>query len=285
MSSFLPRLLFLIVLFLSFSVNSISAQIFDRITRSVERAVNNEINKVGDKVAERLVQELIESILSGQESESDSLSMYKQDSIADDDGVDAFKALLGSVTTSSSNEKVDRVFEFDYRLVMSISADDNVNNMTMYFPKEGSYTLVEMASITVITDYETGDSYTILNDKLTTFNMQKVIEKSMTKAVQEDQVYSITKTGNSEKIAGYLCEEYVLESEESKVNSWISTEFVYQDFTSSAMIEKIRSEYDEDLPDGFAMRMISKNKKDGTITKMQVESIENVEKTMDLSQY
>jgi len=68
---------FILLILICFSSISASAQIFDKITRTVEQAINNEINRVGDKVAERLVEKLIESVFAGQEAPTDSLGMYQ----------------------------------------------------------------------------------------------------------------------------------------------------------------------------------------------------------------
>lgn len=43
-----------------------------------------------------------------------------------------------------------------------------------------------------------------------------------------DSEYTFTKTGNTKTIAGYLCEEYLIESDESRMNVWYTDEITIQ---------------------------------------------------------
>ena len=264
---------------------NVQAQIFDKISSGIGKAINSSLGDIGDKVAEELAQRLIEAILSGDkaESESDSLSQYEQSDTS------STKAQSSAIDLSSifggSTEKVDKQFSFDYIVQMEVKSSGNTSNFTYYFPQNGTYVGSKMSNLLMVFDYESGESYTIVNDKLTSFNMKKIFEKNMVGQINEGEKYQVTKTGKSKSISGYNCEEYVLTTEDSEVHSWITKDFISADLNNSSIIKMVAEETSENLEQGFSMETIALDKKTNDTTTMTVKSIVQENKIIDLSQY
>jgi len=153
----------------------------------------------------------------------------------------------------------------------------------MYFPEKGTFSMVEMSSVKIISDHETGDSYTILNGKLTSFNMQKILEKNM--AQTNGGPMTVRKTGKTQKIHGYLCYEYILENDEYIITSMVTEEFAPSDIVNAKTIKRMRDEISTDYPGGFALRTINVEKSTGEKTTISVTSISKEQTIVDLSTF
>lgn len=266
--------LFISVLF-SFSAE---AQVLDKISGKLNAALDKTIDKFSDGVAEAMLEKFFEKIFEGKQANSDSLAQYEPDTTSNNSSLD-LSGLFGS------NKKVDKVFTFDHKMIMDVSNGENVNSLIYYIPTTGNHMGMEMSNVFVITDFETGDSYTILNGSLTSFNVSKMMEKYSTQLVDENETYTYKKSGRTETIAGFLSEEYTAKSEDHDMEIWVSKTFVNQNVQYSQIIQNIRNQNENSIQDGHAMRIISKDIKENTTTTIEVKSITPLKKVVDLSQY
>jgi len=60
------------------------------------------------------------------------------------------------------------------------------------------------------------------------FVTSKINDAVVNDSTDADSEYTFTKTGNTKTIAGYLCEEYIIESDESKMNVWYTDDITIQ---------------------------------------------------------
>ena len=280
------RLFFICFFIASFQISG-EAQIFDRLSRSIDRAIDQEVGKITEKMVERI----IEKILSGEPTSTDSLAQYQTQEATDTSSTASPSAFDLSSIFGSSSSKVDRSFTFDYKMKMKVENGKESNSYDVFLPEKGAYSGMGVQDMFVIIDYETGDSYTIMNGKLLQINMTKFIEKMNDKiAIETDETNppTIKKTGKSEMIAGYHCEEYIIDTEDSTMDVWITEDFVSEDIRSSAIIQllKLENENSQIQESGSALKIITRDKKNtNDITTMTVESITKETKTVDLSQY
>lgn len=280
------RLFLICTLWINFQV-SVEAQIFDRLSRSIDRAIDQEVGKITEKMVERI----IERILTGEPADTDSLAQYQTQEATDTSSNSSPSSFDLSSIFGGSSSKVDRSFTFDYKMKMNIENGKESNSYDVYLPEEGAYSGMGVQNMFVIIDYDTGDSYTIMNDKLIQINMTKFIEKMNDKiAIETDETNppTIKKTGKSEMIAGYRCEEYIIDTEDSIMDVWITEDFVSDDIRSSAIIQllKIENENAQIQENGSALKIITRDKKNkNDVTTMTVESITKETKVVDLSQY
>ena len=273
----LPLLIF------SFFSCQLNGQIFDRISRSIDKAIDTEVGKMSDKVAEKMFEKLFEKLFSGEETNTDSIVQYQADS--------------ASVSSNSSNidlssifntkpTKVDKSFAFDYKLKMSVGNGEKTNVYDYYLPQSGTYSAMEINDIVVIMDLDSGDSYTIVNGNLTSFNMSKMVEKYMVKTPDDNEEVTVKKTGRKEKIAGYLCEEYIISSQDSETEVWISYDFINNDYRTAAFLNMIKEKSKSPIENaGFAFKIISKDKKNNTDSIIEVTSVTPETKLYNLADY
>jgi len=272
------RILVCLLFTLSISFSA-EAQIFDKISRTINSAIDDTVDKFSDKMAEAMLEKFIEKVFKGEQANSDSLEQYQPDTTSSSNNSVDLSGLFGS------KKKVDKKFSFDHKMVMNVSSEENVNELNYYLPTQGNYIGMEMNNIFIITEYETGESYTIMNGSLTSFNMTKIIEKYSAQAVDDNAEYNFKKTGRSEVIAGYKSEEYIGTSDGASIEMWISEKFVNQDIQYSPVITKLREQNENSQfpTSGHAMRIISKD--NDTTTKIEVVSVTPEQKVVDLSEY
>lgn len=267
--------------------SSLQAQILDRFSRSIDRAINNEVGKLSDKIAERMVERIIERALAGESTDTDSLATYMDSEASDSTSENTTLDLSGIF--GSSSKKIEKTFDFDYKLKTRVNNGKQSDSYDIFLPKQGTYSAMQINDIFVIIDYETGESYTIMNDDLIRVNMTRLIEKMNSQIDMEESgsTPTVTKTGRAEIIAGYQCDEYIMENDDHHVEAWISQDFIGQDIRNAAIIKMLNKQYEgtDAQAGGYALKIISSEKGSKDVTTMIVESISEELKTVDLSQY
>lgn len=96
---------------------------------------------------------------------------------------------------------------------------------------------------------------------------------------------NVKKTGNSKKIAGYNCDEYVYSDEETESNIWITTDMKMntRDFFSTLFQTSL---YSHGIPWGYMMEVETDNKETGEKSTMQVTKVdENSNASFALGEY
>ncbi|NPA37076.1 MAG: hypothetical protein GXO47_09530 [Chlorobi bacterium] len=93
------------------------------------------------------------------------------------------------------------------------------------------------------------------------------------------------KTGNTKRILGYDCDEYLFEDEDIKTTYWVTRDVAWnnKDLMSNIFANSV---YSYETPDGFLMMSVTEDKKTGEKNVYQVIDInKNDNKVFDMSQY
>lgn len=225
------------------------AQIFDRLTRTIDDAVD----EVTDKLTEKMVERLIEKMFSGESTASDSTSTSSSSDSTSAKSPSSSTFDLGSLLGGSSVDK-SKVFDFTHRMKVEVISDESTQNFNYFFNGTYTYIGVDVSSMFIILETETQKTYAIMNDKLITMNMKSLVDKMKPKLMNEStEEFSITKTGRKEMIAGFMCEEYIIESDESTTNAWITQDFFNMNIEKTAFIQELKGD-NENTVSGAIMR-------------------------------
>jgi len=187
----------------------VNGQIFDKLSKSIDKAADD----LTDKISAQMVERIFERIFSGEMTAEDSTSIS---STQKKPSGDSSTASSPSIDLSSifGGSKVDKtkVFNFSHRMKMEIESNDQKNIFDYYFNTDETYLGAKMSDMLVVIDMETGKTYTIMNGSLITFNMSSVIEKMAPKGLDDEEKYTVTRTGKRQTIAGFDCEEIIMEN-------------------------------------------------------------------------
>jgi len=267
------------VLFLSIAFNS-----FGQI-RAAEKAVKRAEQKVADRLLEKTFNGIVDKLFG-----SDSTKVTQDESVKTDSTVTANSERFGGLFSA---KRVEKKYEFHTTMDMVITSMDKKGKgdpieMKMHYNKDSAYIATELEMAISITDFNQMKSYTIVGGRLTTIDLQKVMDKANSKSQKEDaSVEDITyeKTGRTEMIAGHLCEEYKLTSEDIDGEYWI-TKDVFLNMNSYKKSFEINPNinYPENMS-GTVLRMKITDLEHGGITTMETKSIRSEDISYDLGKY
>ncbi|WP_235297096.1 DUF4412 domain-containing protein [Portibacter marinus] len=250
--------------------------------------VGKVIRKAERKVADRIVEKTAEGIFN-KIFGSDSTKTTKDKSVKTDSTVTADSEPFGGLFSA---KKVDREYHFDLTLDMVIKTEDKKGkgdpiNMKMHYSQDSAYIGTEMESAINIMDFTNMKNYTIVGGNVTSLDLQKVMDKANRQQdkKEEEVDYTFEKTGRKENIAGYLCEEYKVESDDMIGNYWlandvgIDVETYQKSFATNPNIN-----FPSDAR-GVILKMRMEDKKDKTVTTMETNEVIKQEIIYDLSKY
>ena len=243
-----PTVLFGSLLFLFISLNAnaqLGKRIKERIRENTERKVEDKIvNKAGEKTDQAL----------------DSLFKKRKRP----GGVSAEKKTTGGSSTSNGNTSgntstpqsfdfgglMNATYESSYTLDMEFKIEMKSQekpkkkvetaHMDMYYGKD-CYMMYfkdekEKESTKALMDLKNNTSI-VLNDQDMSgvaismdFMSDKMTEtfENYQDSVPEDANYPFSKTGRTKTIAGYQCEEYIIETDEMKMNTWYTDDITVE---------------------------------------------------------
>ncbi len=277
-----------LILLCFFIIPSSNAQIFGKISKSIDNAIDNAVNDAVDKtvgsLAEKMMEKVIEKIFSGEAVSQDSFP-----------GV--MDAGSSSDSTSSSNPSFDlgsifgggvdktKVYDFSHKMKMEIKSNDEEPQIFDYYFNTSSNSIgMEIQSMFVILDIDNDKTYAITNGSLISMNLKSIVDK-MTPEGTSDEGMTITKTGRSETIHGFLCEEYTFESEDGNGDMWVTQEFVNQSIQKTAFIQDYVDKQNNVLVTGAFLKYKFIAKDNGDIVTMDVIDFRAENKTIDFSDY
>lgn len=160
---------------------------------------------------------------------------------------------------------------------------------TYYYSDAGIMTEMQGNDMSMIFD-AANETMIMLNEKdKTAMVMPSRFGSAMAaKQTEAASTATITKTGNTKKILGYNCEEYLIQDEKHKSNVWITTE-IKLDYTKLSKAiggqkgsASGSSEFDGQ---GMMMEMTSYNKKGEAETHMIMTEYKEETTTKSLSEY
>jgi hypothetical protein len=134
-------------------------------------------------------------------------------------------------------------------------------------------------------------SYSIIGGKVTIVNLQSFIDKANKQAKkrksddEEEVAYEYKKTGKTEMIAGYMCEEYLLTTEETEGEVWVTEAIgINPQAYAKTFVANPSMSYPTQEK-GIILKMIIRDTKNKTTTTMITKKVVKEEVRYDLSKY
>ena len=255
--------------------------------RGAERAVERQVEKEVQKVTERQVEKAFEGFYGPEEMDANN----------NEKGNGSFlKNLNFNVATADQ-------YSFTGSADMEVTSTDEKGKandpvkMKSYLADDASYSAMEMKNedkkqkgqVVMIFDFEKSASIMLMeNDgekSSFAFGFEDVINDSMMDSIPDTR---LRKTGNTKKLIGYTCEEYILEDEDYIAHYWISKDPIEgvsslwsknSKFLSKKFKSK-NSEYFSQLPEGNILEMNYKDKDDQSTSNMLVTGLSPNEKVV-----
>jgi len=270
--------LFVLSLLFLFPSNS-NSQIFGRI---MDRAADDFSRKVEDKIARKLSEEIAKAAFRPVEKALDDMMQerYEQDTLNGNyDG--SYSDFVKMMTIS-----VDLPESYTFDIILEAETEDydgKERDMDMLLSKDGGiigFSQEEGESYNfVIFDQERQIMAVYDQEKKTVMalpSMFNYVEKKMEDIEEE---ITIEKTGKTKKIAGYECDEYKIEDEETNTKAYIAKDFpiswreAYEPFLKQMSPTTRR----EKMPEGMVLKSEAKTKKKGKKSSFEVEEVREEE--------
>ena len=263
----------LVSLFLLCTSQAISAQIFGRI---VDRAADKISNRIEDKIVEKISDEITKAAFKPVDKAIDDMfrEQYEQDStggqVAKVDYGEYLNKMLQPVDLPEE-------YAFDvqiYAETKDYDGDKNEMTILMSSTKDhiGIITEDDGKESMIVFDVETDVMavYDLQENKVSAFASMMGLAA---KAASEQEV-TVEKTGKSKKIAGYECEEYLIEDETTTTKAYVSEDFPASWAKAFAkMFQKVSPTSRNQLLDGMALKSESKTKKKNKKTTFEAKKV------------
>lgn len=275
-------------------MNSLEAQLLKKLKNRVKEATEDVI---AEKAAEKAAQEsekILDSLL---EIDPDYEPQYQQQ-------------LEQMMAAGSENIPVEESYLFNtkiiYKMTVSDKNESSVVNYEMWFSDNEAYMATKVDSDKNTDSRDMPSSVlSILDDKnqamVIIMEEQKMAQLlSMAKikdiAVEENEIddedtdfKAIEKTGNTKKILGYNCEEFMSENATSKFSFWVTKELdLFQKNMFFNLSKSLGGNTFDDIPkeaQGFMMEMSYENLSKNEKGNMVVIDIQNKDKTIRMDDY
>ena len=279
--------------------------------------------KIEEKINERVEKKVDEKIDEGLDKVEESLEKENGNDTGDTEPVkntsreqalqNRMQGMLKGMGISGEPVLYENNYSFDYLIQMHIQSYDNTGASTsngefithlnpnskslayevvsgdMAKPGQGMFILDAENGAMIILNNENGEKTGIV------YGMGAFFQ-SVGESYEEDidlsetpETYlanpNVKKTGKTKTIAGYKCEEYVYEDEETKSHIWITKDMKMntQDFFSTLFKTSL---YSHGMGWGYMMEANSENKNTGEKSVMQVTRVDkNSNKKFDLGSY
>ena len=276
------------------SVNSLEAQLLKKLKNRVKEATEDVI---AEKAAEKAAQESEKMLDSLLEIDPDYEPQYQQQ-------------LEQMMAAGSENIPVEESYLFNtkiiYKMTVSDKNESSVVNYEMWFSDNEAYMATKVDSDKNTDSRDMPSSVlSILDDKnqamIIIMEEQKMAQLlSMSKikdiAVEENEIddedtdfKAIRKTGNTKKILGYNCEEFMSENETNKFSFWVTKELdLFQKNMFFNLSKSLGGNTFDDIPkeaQGFMMEMSYENLSNNEKGNMVVIDIQNKDKTIRMDDY
>lgn len=275
-------------------MNSLEAQLLKKLKNRVKEATEDVI---AEKAAEKAAQESEKMLDSLLEIDPDYEPQYQQQ-------------LEQMMAAGSENIPVEESYLFNtkiiYKMTVSDKNESSVVNYEMWFSDNEAYMATKVDSDKNTDSRDMPSSVlSILDDKnqamVIIMEEQKMAQLlSMAKikdiAVEENETgdedtgfKAIKRTGNTKKILGYNCEEFMSENETNKFSFWVTKELdLFQKNMFFNLSKSLGGNTFDDIPkeaQGFMMEMSYENLSNNEKGNMVVIDIQNKDKTIRMDDY
>jgi hypothetical protein len=296
--------LLILIIFFSTSVESY-AQFAKQLQKAAERGVSRAIERKVESEMEKLAMRQLNKVFK---------DVYGTDDMGRIPGMDIEKIMQAI----QNDVEVDESYNFTGYSILEITGLDEKGkpidpvNLKSYFSEDSNITGMEFSekskknsdTYIMIFDFNRNISITLFENDGQKMRMAFGYDyAAMSQAVDLDGVItddgddinaSFKKTGNSKKILGYDCEEYLVETDENITRYWVTknpitgqASFWGQNnpFLTARMKSQNPSLF-ENLPSGNMMEAHMESKKDKSIVEMKVNDLkENEPKNFLMAEY
>lgn len=267
--------------------------------RKVDDAVDDAFNKIGGLFKKKNKKQSEENTNYDHE-ESEEYSEEAEDSRSNFGGM-----MMGK---SASEMGLPNSYSFSTFVNMKFTSTNKRGKEESYdfkylFPASQGYMGYEMeGKVSGVIDMERKKMVSVIPDQqmATSMDMETAVDiagdyKSDEPLSDDYEDFKITKTGESKMIAGYECDQYLIESTELDGDLWIATDFDRKEFRqmSSGMSQmmqqnkslKLPEEYVEVMGSGFMFEGTFKEKDSKEQTHMLVTDVGNDNTEISLAGY
>lgn len=291
-------------------------RLLKRLKEKTQNKIEQKINDRAEKKADEKIDESLDNIEESLENKSDSIkgkSDEEKNNSAEESMDNRMQNMLKSMGMGGEPVPFENSYSFSYLIQMHIESFDKSGNSTSsgefisHIDKESQSMAYEVISGDMaesgqgifIIDAK-NDAMLILNDKNgeksgIVYGMGDFFEnRGQTYEEEIDlsetpETYlanpNVKKTGKTKTIAGFKCEEYVYEDDESKSHVWITKDLKMntRDFFSTLFNTSL---YSHGMGWGYMLETTSINKNSGEKSVMEVTRIDkNSNKRFNLSGY
>ena len=281
----------IILVFLLCATTTAEAQFFKRLKKRVaDRAEEKATQKIEEK-AEEKVEAAMDSLLNENANNGGTNQPTSQDDkTGNDHPMGDFGGLMGDMM-NTKDIKIKSKYAYDITATIEVKSYERKTQQHIIVQSYGNNTLLTSGknSPTVIHDFENEAAITLDIEKGTAHIMSlswmtKMMSKNEGTTPNDD--FKITKTGKTKHLIGYQVDEYLLESEEIKVNAWIALNMPFDHQKHLSALPKM---FDKkvnvgQIKEGYLMEMTlyEKGKKNAFL---QVLAISNERKEINMNGY
>lgn len=266
-----------------------------------ERAERKAEEKVDQKVDEEIDKQLDKAI------DSKDSAAVKSGKSAEERDKERGNRIMSRLGVNSTPVKIEDSYSFTSNIKMEVENFDKKGNSTdkglynSFFNEKNDAFAYEMLNKEksddqkgfFIFDQKNMASIILTEDKgekkgiVTGLNLSQAMNPDSLKSDVNSPVLNdrIKRTGNSKRILGYSCDEYLYQDEQYITSVWITKDKVWRTSSLYGSIYK-NSSVMGTMPKGFVMESDSKNLQTKEHSVMKVTEInENISKKIDLSSY
>ena len=271
------KILFTIIACLTITLSQ--AQIFGRIMDRAKDKISNELEQ---RVVERISDEIARAAMKPIDNAIDDMlrERHQQDSINGKTDVDygAFaKAFLQPVDLPDS-------YTFDITLECETKDyDGDKSKMEMLMTKDGS----AIGFVQIEDDKRILMVFDTKNDLMAVYNEEEKkvqgmpsmlsLAGAMASANQDEDAYEMTmeKTGKTKKIAGYQCDEWEIDDEETTTKAYVAEDFPisWKKSFGPYLKQMLPTTQRDQMPEGMTMKSESKTKAKNKKSKFEVKKV------------
>ncbi len=263
----------------SLTITLAQAQIFGRI---VDRAKDKISNKIEERVVERISAEIARAAMKPIDNAIDDMlkERYEQDSINGKTDVDYGEFL------NTFLKPVELPDSYTFDMVLQCETKDydgDKSKMEMLLTKDGS----AIGFVQFENENKTMMIFDTKNDVMAVYNEEEKKVQGMPSVLSiagaiaasqsEEDAYEVTleKTGKTQKVAGYECEEWEIDDEETTTKALVAADFPIEWKASfGPFLKQILPTTQRDkMPDGMTLKSESKTKAKNKKSKFEVKKV------------
>lgn len=288
----MKKLLFLLAIALTVPTIS-QAQLLDNLIKDTQNSLSRRLSQ---EISDRIAQELTKAVMRPIDKAFDEMlkEQYQQDSIAGNTNGRDYSSYLSSILTP-----VDLKDSYSFDLTLECEMTDyskEKSTMDMLLTKDGSLIGIKQYD----GDMEMFMVFDVANDVMITFSeedgekqvmgMPNVLKTTgaLTTGMQEEfNDMEIEKTGKTKKFAGYTCDEYKIEDEETYTKAYVAQDFPvgWEASTGNFLKNMMPAIQRDKMPQGMSLYSESKTKKKNKKSKFEVKNVIESGLTLNTGDY